>query len=277
MADRSETTGEHALDTDVADFIAKNRLHEDDISWVSPTGIAASANVLTSLPQEHLDIGDSSSGRIADVGCGAGLLTNALTDSYPESTIIGIEYAPSAYRIAQRRFGSRDHTTVIGGDATEVLPEINSFDFVYAINMLQDTKDPVRMLRSLSGSLHTDGVLAVTIPNEEATDIFPEFTHHDDALQLPYMEMEDINIEGKTTTWKQYAFPDERFREIAQDCGLQIVNHEELPADATGLLYPMDVIDDEERKLWADSLVQKQKEDPQKGPSVQLYLMRCKK
>lgn len=266
------STDPDGFDTDVADFIAGRRARSDEVSWITPTGVEPSIEVLTDLLDEYA--GGASPVRIADVGCGGGFLTAEVAETHPDATVLGIDLAPEAYRTAQQRFAGRDDVIVVGGNACEVLPEVDPFDFVYAINVVNDTASPVRTIRTLARSLTEDGTLAMTLPGQRAIELFPEFAHHDDDVDLPYMAMEEIVVDGKTTSWKQYAFPDARVEEMARDCGLRIVERDELAADATGLLYPMELLEDDERIEWARSLVQEQEDRPEAGPTVPLYVLR---
>jgi len=225
------------------------------------------------LPRRYTEYDGDSTGRIADIGCGSGVLTVEIAETYPKASVIGIDYAPDAFRVARQRLAPYENTTIIGGDARNILDEVRPFAFIFAINMVQDTSEPVRTINALANNLTDDGTLAMTVPNKQAIEIFSEFSHYDEELDLPYMKMDDIRVGGEGATWKQYVFPEERVQEIVDQCGLELVETGELAADATGLLYPMKLLNDDERLAWAESLVKQQEEDPKAGPTVPLYIL----
>jgi len=264
---RSETR------TEVADFIASQRLDTDSVSWISPTGVGESREELLQIPAETAVLTDQSACRIGDIGCGAGVLTAALAERYQSSKVLGIEFAAGAYDVAQGRFVDSENVVVVGGDAERVLPELRPLDVIYAINMVQDTADPLRMIRALAEALSEDGILILTVPDETATELFPEFAGWDEKRELPYMEMTDITVDGEQTSWHQYAFPEDRLKTVFEQCGLSVVRQDTLSADAAGLLYPMELLDDDERREWAESVVEEQRANPQAGPEIPLYVL----
>lgn len=259
--------------SEIANFIGANRAESDEINWVTPTGIQRSREQLVGLLTAHNNLETEGSIRVADVGCGIGVLTKALAVEHPAAEITGIEYAPASYGLALERTTDIKNTTIIGGDATEILPKLPAFEFSYAINVVQDALRPIQLLEALADSLSSTGRLALTVPDEEATEIFSEYAHWDDTRDLPYMRMEDIEINGTKQTWTQYAFPDDRLREILHKIGLRVVSQQELSADARGLCYPMELIGDTEGRQRAEALVEQQQHNPDVGPSVPLYVV----
>lgn len=259
--------------TTVADFIASQRITTDSVSWITPTGVSVSRQELLGIPAEMGMSVDESSCRIADIGCGAGVFTAALADRYQSATVLAVELAAGAYEVARSRFVDSETVVVVGGDATRVLPELRQLDVIYAINTVQDTANPRRTIGALSNALSDDGILILTAPDETATELFPEFAGWDDELELPYMEMTDITVDGEQTRWHQYAFPADRLKTMFEECGLSVVRQDRLPADATGLLYPMELLGDDERRAWAQSVVEKQQTNPEAGPDVPLYVL----
>jgi SAM-dependent methyltransferase len=235
--------------------------------------VSASREALLDIPAEMAGMADRSSCRIGDIGCGSGVLTEALADRYESANVLGVEFAPGAYDVAQRRFVDSENVVIFGGDAQRVLPELRPLDIIYAINMVQDTAAPLRMIRTLSKALSEDGILILTVPDETATDMFPELAGWDEDRELPYMEMTDITVDGEQTSWSQYAFPEDRLKTVFDDCGLSIRRHGRLAADATGLLYPMELLDDDERREWAQSVVEEQRTNPSAGPEISLYVL----
>lgn len=228
---------------------------------------------LVSIPEAYHDTADEAALRIADVGCGIGVLLDDRADAYPQADLLGVELPTEAAAEATERFDGRGHVTVLEGDATELLPEQAPFDVVYAINVIQDTPDPFETLGVLSDALADDGLLVLTVPGQSGTELFPDAISRDPAPDLPYLEMEDVTVGGRTFDWMQYVRPESRLRDAFEDHGLTVLDRDELTADATGLLHPMQLLGDEEGMERARDRLERQREDPTAGPSVELYLL----
>ncbi|PSP77768.1 hypothetical protein BRC81_09790 [Halobacteriales archaeon QS_1_68_20] len=195
-------------DEPLANHVASGRASDDDVTWITPTGVDRSRERLVSIPEAYHDTADEAALRIADVGCGIGVLLDDLADAYPQADLLGVELATEAAAEATERFDGRDHVTVLEGDATELLPEQAPFDVVYAINVIQDTPDPFETLGVLSDALADDGLLVLTVPGQSGTELFPDAISRDPALDLPYLEMQDVTVGGRTFDWMQYVRPE---------------------------------------------------------------------
>lgn len=75
--------------------------------------------------------------RIADLGCGAGVVTVLLLQALPHATAVGVELRPEAAALCRENLalnGLEGRATVLTGDlrAREALPEAGRFDLVAA-------------------------------------------------------------------------------------------------------------------------------------------------
>ncbi len=270
---------------ELLDFM-NGRTEEEDLSWISPVGHDTSKEMLISLPKDNLEYWyqnrsefENIAGRrlrIADIGCGEGDLTKSLANEYSKADVFGIDISAEAIKSSIISLDDLDNGFAIGGDANQILPELRDFDFIYAINVVQDSKNPIKFLHNLGNSLRDGGYIVITVPGEEALKMFPEHRKFDDEKGLPYMIMENIDTEDGKIHWKQYAMPEEDMDKLVAETDLKIVESGDLRADATGLSDLMELLEKEERKEEARKIERLQQKNPKSGPSVNYYLMRKK-
>jgi 2-polyprenyl-6-hydroxyphenyl methylase / 3-demethylubiquinone-9 3-methyltransferase len=141
--------------------------------------------------------------RVLDVGCGGGLLCEALARAGAEVT--GIDLAPGMIEVAQLHAAEQELAT--GGlkirykvaSAEEVAAaEPGSFDVVTCMEMLEHVPDPERMVSTLSSLVRPGGALFVSTLNrnlksfllaivaaEYLLDLIPRGTHEYERLIRP--------------------------------------------------------------------------------------------
>lgn len=267
----------------VLDLVNSKSYDEEDLSWISPANMEHSLKFLANLPDKYSEIWpdkkqafENISGRkyrIADIGCGRGKFAELLASEYSSADIFGIDLSAEAIKSTILKLDDYENGFAVGGDVTELLSELGEFDFIYAVNMIQDTSNPVQTIEHIENNLRSGGYLAVTVPGEEALETFPEHREHDEDMDLPYMIMEDIEAGEENIVWKQYAFPEEKFRGIIKDTKLEIKDKRELTADAGGMPHLMKMLGKEEKVEEAKKIAKTQKENPEKGPKVEFYLL----
>jgi 2-polyprenyl-3-methyl-5-hydroxy-6-metoxy-1,4-benzoquinol methylase len=97
--------------------------------------------------------------RVLDVGCGTGLNARMLRDM--GHTVIGIDLSPVAIE-KLRAAGFEGHVC----DVVEGLPfDDESFDFIYASEVIEHLSDTERFLSELERVLKADGTLLLSTPN----------------------------------------------------------------------------------------------------------------
>jgi SAM-dependent methyltransferase len=270
---------------ELLDFM-NSRTEEEDLSWISPVGHNTSKEMLIRLPKDNLECWyqnraefENVAGRrlrIADVGCGEGDLTESLAEKYSKADVFGIDISAEAIKSTIISLDDLENGFAIGGDANQILSELQEFDFIYAINVVQDSKKPIRFINNLERSLRKGGYVVITAPGKEALEMFPEHREFDNEIELPFMIMEDIKTEDSKIHWKQYAIPEKDMNRIVADTHLEIVDNGSMRADATGLSELMELLEKEERKKQAKKIERLQQKDPMSGPTVNYYLMRKK-
>jgi SAM-dependent methyltransferase len=110
--------------------------------------------------------------RIADVGCGAGWSTIALTRAYPSATVFGVDVDEPSIQAARANAAAaevadRANFTVARGES---LGELGPFDAAFAFECVHDMPQPVDVLAAMHDAVRTDGF--VVIMDEAVADDF---------------------------------------------------------------------------------------------------------
>jgi 2-polyprenyl-3-methyl-5-hydroxy-6-metoxy-1,4-benzoquinol methylase len=101
-------------------------------------------------------------GRILDVGCGTGLfLTVARRRGWE---VFGIDDSVEATNYAREHFDI--HPWV--GDFADFAEEEHSFDVITGWDIIEHTRKPVDLLRSMRESLAPEGLIALSTPNQKS-------------------------------------------------------------------------------------------------------------
>jgi ubiquinone/menaquinone biosynthesis C-methylase UbiE len=106
------------------------------------------------LPQLH----DGMS--LLDVGCGPGTITADLARRVPSATVVGIDLPPDLIATAQREHGAANLRFEVG-DVYALPFDPDSFDLVYAHQVLQHLGHPEQALREVLRVLRPGGMVAV--------------------------------------------------------------------------------------------------------------------
>lgn len=111
--------------------------------------------------------------RVLEVGCGAGLVLDAMAARWPEATAVGLEAAP---QLAARRSRS---AAIIHQGFFEDLPESQAnFDLIYAINVIEHAADPVTFLRGAADRLGRGGCVVLMAPQAAPPNLELLFADH---------------------------------------------------------------------------------------------------
>ena len=95
---------------------------------------------------------------VLDVGCGSGRFTEIALRA--GAKVVALDYS-SAVDACYTNFKDHDNFHVIQGDIFELPFEINTFEFVYCLGVLQHTPDPKKALLSLPEVLKKGGSMCV--------------------------------------------------------------------------------------------------------------------
>jgi SAM-dependent methyltransferase len=98
--------------------------------------------------------------RVLDIGCGTGMMLNALR---PFGEVVGID--PNDAVVAYSRRKVRPPCRVVKGHLPEALPHGQRFELVTALDVLEHIDDDVASLRAIhEGVLHPQGTFMLTVP-----------------------------------------------------------------------------------------------------------------
>lgn len=104
--------------------------------------------------------------RIADAGCGRGMITLACARRFPSSEVIGVDLDEGQNRINQQiaeKSGIKN-IRYLTMDAMK-LPEIGRFDLIISTDMLEHLDDDLRGVKTFREALEPDGHLLIHVPH----------------------------------------------------------------------------------------------------------------
>jgi ubiquinone/menaquinone biosynthesis C-methylase UbiE len=108
------------------------------------------------LRRLELEPGES----LLDVGCGTGVLLEALSNSVPGARLSGADASPEMLRVARRRLGG---AVLLEQSRAESLPFSDaSFDVVVSTNAFHYFRSPLGALEEMARVLRPNGRLVVT-------------------------------------------------------------------------------------------------------------------
>lgn len=97
--------------------------------------------------------------RVLDIGCGTGMMINALR---PFGDVFGID--PDEQAVAYSRAKVAHPSRVRQGSLPDDLPRDQRFAIVTLLDVLEHVEDDVEALRAVHAVLEPDGILFVTVP-----------------------------------------------------------------------------------------------------------------
>ena len=100
--------------------------------------------------------------RVVDLGCGSGLSTVALAQTFPQAEIVGVDLSPDMLAAAARRL---PECRFVEGDAASF--DTAGFDLVFANAVMHWVPGHLGVLRRIAQNLPEGGRLAVQSPDNE--------------------------------------------------------------------------------------------------------------
>ena len=163
------------------------------VSWAQLGADARESQAATNKPWFDAELGPALAGvpdlhellsrpgaRIADIGCGEGWSSIALSRAYPEATVIGIDVDPPSIDAARANAAAQNLADRvefrIADGAGLAGPE--RFDAAFVFEALHDMPAPVEVLAAIREAVRPDG--AVVIMDEAVAE---EFTSPGDAVE----------------------------------------------------------------------------------------------
>jgi len=103
-----------------------------------------------------------------DAGCGAGEFLIPLAHAHPTATFAGIDRSESNVAMGKAYAEAADQRNLsYRAESLEVLPDVEAFDAVSCIGVLQYTEGQAAVISRLARSLRPGGVLALYVPVHE--------------------------------------------------------------------------------------------------------------
>ena len=121
----------------------------------------------------------SSPVHILEIGCGSGHVLEGLGKKWPDAILHGLEAASQLAKAADRE--TSDRVSVFEGFAeeTEAHSKLkDSYDLLYAINVIEHASSPARFLASAARKLDKDGKIIIVCPATEPPNLELLFYDH---------------------------------------------------------------------------------------------------
>jgi SAM-dependent methyltransferase len=125
---------------------------EDEHFWFVPRN-----RLLTALVERHFPDAE----RIMEVGCGNGVVLNALARSDAARQLVGSELHPTGLVVARRRLG--DRASFVQMDARHI-PAEAAFDVIGAFDVIEHIAEDEAVLRAAHRALRPGGGVVIAVP-----------------------------------------------------------------------------------------------------------------
>jgi len=134
--------------------VNKSRVHFDKLIIKSEPSVKA---IFELIKENKLQLDNK---KIADVGCGPGLLLNLIDKSYKNTELIGLDYADSKIIHSKEKFPN------IQFQVYDIFSSnLIKADFVFCTEVLEHLVEPELALKNLIKMLQPKGSLLLTVPN----------------------------------------------------------------------------------------------------------------
>lgn len=105
-------------------------------------------------------------GSILDIGCADGVFTKVIFDKSKADEIIGVDVLKDSVDWAKRHWARNKRMKFRVGDAHELNFEPETFDAVFALEVLEHVFDPIKVLKEIKRVLKKGGYAIFLVPAE---------------------------------------------------------------------------------------------------------------
>ncbi len=197
----------------VADEIARFGALAD--RWWDPRGPMAPLHAMNPLrtgwADRHIIAAHSTRGHLLDVGCGAGLASEAMARLGHD--VLGIDAAAEAIAAGEAHAAGQDlHLAYRVASTETLLAEGARFPAITALEVIEHVADPQDFVRMLADLLTPGGVLVLSTLNRTTRSLLTAKFGAEYVLRL---------LPVGTHRWKQFITPDELAR-MLRSAGLRV-------------------------------------------------------
>ena len=158
-------------------------------------------------------VGTLSGTRVLDIGCGAGLLSEALAQAGCD--VLGLDAAGEAIAAAAAHAAGRNLTvTYRAGTAEQLAAEREKFPVITALEVIEHVADPVQFLQTLAALLEPSGLLFISTLNRSRRSYLAAKLGAEYLLRL---------LPVGTHDWRQFITPAELGAQCRQ-AGLRLLD-----------------------------------------------------
>jgi ubiquinone/menaquinone biosynthesis C-methylase UbiE len=121
------------------------------------------------------DAGLTPTMRVLDLGCGTGIISQAIAQSLTSGSIVGVDRSPAMVLAAQNRAQEQEMTNLtfqVGSSENLNLPS-SSCDFVYARLLFQHLSNPQETLSEIQRVLKPGGIICIVDVDNDWTMFHP--------------------------------------------------------------------------------------------------------
>lgn len=111
-------------------------------------------------------IDETSKGKILDIGCADGVFTKVILDKTHAEEIIGVDVLKTSVAWASNHWKRNKQMKFKLGDAHDLKFKANSFDAVFALEVMEHVFEPQKVFKEMKRVLKKNGYVIVLVPSD---------------------------------------------------------------------------------------------------------------
>ncbi|HPI90075.1 MAG TPA: class I SAM-dependent methyltransferase [Spirochaetota bacterium] len=145
-------------------------------------------------------------GNVLEIGCGEGHVTDIITGTFTQSSIVITDIAEKMVEITKTRINKQENMQYRVADAENLSFNSSSFDCIVICEVLEHVQDPYKVLSQIHDILHDGGYVLFSVPREPLWRIL-------NVIRLKYIKRLG-NTFGHINHWSRkgfFLFVEEKF------------------------------------------------------------------